>query len=71
MAGIFNHALLNPNRQRGWGLGTSRNQQGAAADPNVSWDKTLRSPGAGVSSIFWAITWAEGEAKRNKRPPAW
>lgn len=70
MAGIFSHALLNLNRQWGWGLGTSRNQQGAMANPNMSWDKTLRSAGAGISSVFWAVTWAEDEAKHNKRSPA-
>lgn len=70
MAGIFNHDLLNPNRQRDGGLGTSRNQQGAAANLSMSWDKTLRAPSAGVSSIFWAVTWAEDKAKHNKRLPA-
>lgn len=70
MARIFNHTLLNPNRQRGWGLRSLKNWQGPAANLNVSWDKMLHSPGTGVSSVFWAVTWAEDEAKHNKRSPA-
>lgn len=38
---------------------------------SVSWDKTLGSPSAGVSSIFWAITWAEDKAKHNKQSSEW
>lgn len=38
---------------------------------SVSWDKTLGSPGAGVSSIFCAITWPEDKTKHNKQSSEW
>lgn len=51
-----------------WGLQTSRNQQGATAKLRVRWDKILHSPGACISSVFWAVTPAGDEAKHKQLP---